>query len=46
MFWIYKVLRPVQEINLAHYPVPSTYSTEREKGERKDIFFYNRNMQY
>lgn len=46
MFQIYKVLRPVQEINLAHFPVTRIYSTEKEKGERKDIFFHNRNIQY
>jgi len=46
MFQIYKVLGLVQEINLAHFPVSNIYSTEREKGERKDIFFHNRNIQY
>lgn len=41
-----KVLGLVHEINLAHFPVTNIYSTEREKGEGKAIFFHNRNIQY
>lgn len=41
-----KVLGLVQEINLAHFPVTNIYSTEREKGEGKAIFFRNGNIRH